>query len=60
MGANCNDRNMLIEVEPMVYGNSRSVAEVKLGNKQSPRLYLGSGIMLGRPTCIKNIFNRYS
>ena len=34
----------------------RSLAEVKLGNKQSPRLYLGSGIMVSRPTRIEKHF----
>ena len=43
MGFTCNDRNVDIKFELVIYCNS--LAEVKFGNKQSLRVYLGAGIV---------------
>ena len=45
----CNARNVGIKIE-LVIVTPRSFKEIKFGSKQSPRVYLGSEIVLDRPT----------
>ena len=50
------ERNVGIEVEFVIYDNSQVFGRDRLGNKQSLRVYLGSGIVLDQPICIEKHF----